>query len=328
MKQSIPTTMQAVALNRFGGTEVLENQRVPVPELGSGEVLLRLEVAGVGEWDAFEREGGYAEMLGSEPTFPYILGSEGAGYVAAVGEGVTTLRPGEAVYASSFLNPKGGFYAEYVAVDAAQIAPIPAGMTMEGAGVMSGVALTALRGLDDTLKLVPGETVAIVGASGGMGHLAVQLAQRLGARVVAVASGADGVALTERLGADLALDGRKDDVRAAIGTFSPEGLDAALLLAGGRAAEAARSSLRPGGRAAWPHGVEPEPEPHPESDLLPFNGGFDEALRSRFKRMTEDRPLEVHVAKSFALEQAAEAQRALKAHHLGKFALRIRNKHP
>ena len=130
-------------------------------------------------------------------------------------------------------------------------------------------AITALRGLDDTLGLKPGESLMIFGASGGIGHLAVQLAKRMGARVLAVASGDDGVALARRLGADAVVDGHKDDVAAAAREFAPDGLDAALLTAGGEAAEKALTALREGGRVAYPNGVEPEPQArsgrdHPE----------------------------------------------------------------
>ena len=86
MKRTTQSDMQAVALDQFGGPEALKLQTLPVPEVGPDEVLVRVESAGVGVWDPFEREGGYAEMLGIEPQFPYVLGSEGAGVVAAVGE--------------------------------------------------------------------------------------------------------------------------------------------------------------------------------------------------------------------------------------------------
>jgi NADPH:quinone reductase-like Zn-dependent oxidoreductase len=85
-------------------------------------------------------------------------------------------------------------------------------------------AMTALRGLDDTLALKPEESVMIFGASGGIGHLAVQLAKRMGARVFAVASGSDGVALVTRLGADAVVDGHKDDIVAAARQFAPTDL--------------------------------------------------------------------------------------------------------
>ena len=78
MKDEIRPTMRAVAIDRFGGPEVLKLRTLPVPEVGPGEVLIRVQTAGVGEWDPFEREGGYAEMLGIEPGFPYVLGSEGS----------------------------------------------------------------------------------------------------------------------------------------------------------------------------------------------------------------------------------------------------------
>ena len=101
----------------------------------------------------------------------------------------------------------------------------------------------------------------IFGASGGIGHLAVQFAKRMGARVFAVASGSDGVALVKRLGADVVIDGHKDDIVAAARQFAPNGFDAALITAGGPAADKALGAMRPGGRVAYPNGVEPTPEP-------------------------------------------------------------------
>ena len=118
-------TMRAVCIDRFGGPEALSLRTLPVPEIGPGEILIRVEFAGVGAWDPFEREGGYARMLGIEPRFPYILGSEGAGTIAAGGERVSRFEVGDRVYALGFLNPKGGFYAEYAAVDAGVVSPIP-----------------------------------------------------------------------------------------------------------------------------------------------------------------------------------------------------------
>src|SRR5207302_9547522 len=122
---------------------------------------------------------------------------------------------GDRVYALSLMNPKGGFYAEYVAVKAKDASPIPGNLTVEQAGVLPVDALTALCGLDDSLKLKAGESILIFGASGGIGHVAVQLAKRMGARVFAVASGADGASLVRRLGADEVVDGHKDDIAAA-----------------------------------------------------------------------------------------------------------------
>ena len=207
--------MKAAALDRFGGIETINLQTLPVPDIGPDEVLIRIESAGVGVWDAFEREGGFAKMFGVEPKFPYVLGSDGAGTVSSVGEQANRFKEGDRVYAAALINPKGGFYAQYIAVKSANVSHIPGKLTIEEAGVMPSDAMTALRGLDDMLCLKEGETLMIFGASGGIGHLAVQLAKRMGARVFAVASGDDGVALAKRLGAEFAINGRKDDVVAA-----------------------------------------------------------------------------------------------------------------
>lgn len=322
MKNDTQPTMRAVAMDRFGGPEVLELRDLPVPEVGPGEVLIRVQAAGVGQWDPFEREGGYAEMLGIEPAFPYVLGSEGAGVVVAVGGRVERFRPGDRVYAAGFLNPKGGFYAEYAAVDAGLVSRVPTDLSTGQAGAMSSVALTALRGLDDVLGVQPGESVAVVGASGGVGHVAVQLARRMGTRVLGVASGGDGVELVEALGTDAAVDGRAGGVAASARRFAPGGLDAALLAAGGDAAEEVLSAMRVGGRAAYPNGVQPAPRVGSGVQVRAYNGEPDAEIIGRLDRLIEQGPFDVHVARTFSLEEAQDAHRVLGGHYLGKLALR------
>ncbi|MBV8135095.1 MAG: NADP-dependent oxidoreductase [Deltaproteobacteria bacterium] len=319
--------MKAIALDRFGGLETMKLQMLPVPELGSNEVLIHVEWAGVGKWDPFEREGGFAREFGIEPKFPYVLGSDGAGTIAAVGDRVKEFKRGDRVYAFSFLNPKGGFYAEYAAVKADDVSRIPGELTTQQAGAMPVDAMTALRGLDDTLGLKPAESVVIFGASGGIGHLAVQLAKRMGARVFAIASGSDGVALVKRLGADAEVDGRKDDIAAAAHQFAPNGLDAALITAGGPTADKALTAMRAGGRVAYPNGVEPRPKPPFGIDAKSYDGMPDPQAIEKLNRLMESSGVpgtgmfEVHVARSFPLDQAAEAHRALDEHYLGKLVL-------
>jgi NADPH:quinone reductase len=327
MNQATEKTMKAIALDRFGGIETMKLQTLPVPEVGPDEVLIRIERAGVGKWDPFEREGGFAQLFGIEPKFPYVLGSDGAGIVAAVGEHVKGFAPGDRVYAFSLVNPKGGFYAEYAAVKADDVSPIPAKLTTEQAGAMPVDAMTALRGLDDTLGLKPGESVMIFGAGGGIGHLAVQLAKRMGGRVLAVASGSDGVALAKKLGADAVVDGRKDDIAAAARQFAPDGLDAALLTAGGSAADKALTAIHAGGRVAYPNGVEPIPNPPSGVEAKAYDGMPDPQAIEKLNRLIESPggpgtdAFEVHIARSFPLDQAAEAHRALEEHYLGKLVL-------
>lgn len=319
----VPSLMQAAVLRQFGGPENLKPETIRIPTPDPGEVLIKVEYAGVGEWDPFEREGGYAQMLGLEPQFPYMLGSEGAGTIAALGDGVDQFKHGDAVYAPAFLNPKGGFYAEYAAVPADLVSPLPAHLTAEQASAIAGVGLTALRGLQDVLALQPGESILILGASGGVGHLAVQIAKAMGARVLAAASEQDGLALAKQLGADAVIDGYNDDLLAAARSFAPAGLDAALLTAGGEAAEAALQALRPGGRAACPNGVQPAPQPRPEITLTGYNGEPDAQIVRRLHALITSAALTVHVSQVFPLKLAAEAHRALEKHTVGKIVLRV-----
>ena len=122
-----------------------------------------------------------------------------------------------------------GRLAEYGAVNAENVGRAPQKLSVEELAVMPSDAMTGLQGLADMLKMKAAETVMIFGASGGIGHLAVQLAKRLGARVFAVASGDDGVALAKNFGADAVVNGRKEDVVDAARQFAPNGIDAALL---------------------------------------------------------------------------------------------------
>ena len=313
-------TMQAAAIDQFGGP--ITPHTIPVPDVGPDEILIRIESAGVGAWDPFEAEGGFAKHYGGRASFPYVLGSDGAGTVEDVGRDVSGFQKGDRVYAFGLMNPKGGFYAQYAAVKADAASPIPGKLTVEQAGALPFDAMTALRGLDDTLRLKPGESVMIFGAGGGIGHLAVQLAKRMGARVFAVASGDDGVALAKRLGADLVVEGHRDDVAAAAMKFAPDGIDAALLTASGPAAERALSAVRDGGRVAFPNGVEPEPKARKGVTVKSYDGSPDPAAIKKLNRLIEQESFEVHVARTFPLDRADEAHRALDEHYLGKLALR------
>ncbi len=323
MSSSIPTTMKAVAIDRFGGIDVLSYRSVSVPQVGADEVLIRIEYAGIGVWDPIEREGIFAKMMGFTPTFPYVLGTEGAGEIAAVGANVKQLHVGQKVYSTVMMNAKGGFFAQYTAVKADMAWPIPGKLSVEDAAVMSVDAGTSLRGLDDTLHLKSGESVLIFGAGGGMGHLAVQLAQRMGARVFAVASGDDGVAMVKGLGVADVINGRKDDIVAAAKSFAPNGIDAALLTAGGPAAEKSITTLRPGGRIAYPNGVQPIPTAPAGMTIQAYNANVDPAMAVKINKLIDAGPFKVHIAKSFPLAQTAESQQFLEKHYLGKLSLKI-----
>jgi len=321
MKNQSHQTMRAVAIDEFGGIEKMKPRKLAVPEVAADEVLVRVDTAGVGVWDPFEREGGFAKEFGMRAHFPLVLGSDGAGTVEQVGDQVNRLKRGDRVYGINLMNPKGGFYAEYTVVKASNAAVIPQALSTRDAGVLAVDGITALDGLDKTLGLKAGESILILGASGGIGHLAVQLAKRMKARVLAVASGQDGVDFVKRLGADKVIDGHRDDILKAAREFAPKGLDAALLTAGGKAAEQAIAALREGGRAAYPNGVEAVPDAPDGVKVTSYNGEPDPKTFAKLNELIDGGPFEVHIARTFKLEEAAEAQRALDSHYLGKLAL-------
>lgn len=314
--------MRAAAIDRFGGPDEMKVKTLPIPEIADDEVLIRVVTAGVGVWDPWDREGRFAEMMGVEPRFPYVLGVDGAGTVAAVGDAVRHLREGDRVYAFAPLDSKSGFYAEYARAKAEDVARIPGRLSFDEAGVMAADAVTALCGLE-LLELQEGEKLLVFGASGGMGHLAVQLAKRMGVRVLAVASGDDGVALVHKLGADAAVDGHHGDVAAASKGLAPKGLDAALVTASGDGLADAMAALRDGARVAYPRGVSPPPEARPGVKVSPYDGRATHELLERLNRFIEAGDFRVEVARSFTLEEAPKAHRALEEHHLGKLALKI-----
>src|ERR1700760_4577600 len=318
----IPETMKAVALDRFGGPEVLTLHTLPVPDIGENDILIAVDTVGVGSWDADMREGW---SPGRRVHFPLILGTDGSGKVAARGALVRRFDVGDPVYAYRWDNPKGGFYAEFVAVDADVAAHKPHRLTLKQAGAIPVTGLTSLQGVDDVLHIRKGETVIIHGASGAVGTLAVQFAKLRGARVMGIASGADGAALVRQLGATEAVDGRRDDLAAATTKFAPKGIDAVLALADGAALDVCLRALRDGGRLAYPNGVEPEPKKRAGIEVIGYDGIAGPAEFERLDRAVEAAKLNVIIDAEYMLEDAAKAHQRLAAGHvIGKIVLRYR----
>ena len=314
--------MRAAAIDRFGRPQVLTLHRLPVPSIGANEVLIGVDTAGVASWDADMRTGWWPG--GRRPPFPLVLGTDGSGIVAAVGTRVKRFVVGDLVYGYGFANPQGGFYAQYVAVAAENVAVIPDALDLRRAGALAAVGLTALQGIDDALRLRRGETVIVHGASGGVGSLAVQFAKLRGARVLASASGDDGVALAKRLGADAAVDGRHEDIAGAAKAFAPSGVDAVLALAGGAGLRQCLDALRAGGRVAYPNGVEPAPRKRRGIKLTSYDGKGGVSNFQRLSRAVDAGHLQVPIDSSYPLAQAAKAhERLAEGHVLGKIVLRV-----
>jgi NADPH:quinone reductase-like Zn-dependent oxidoreductase len=261
-------------------------------------------------------------MSGEKPRFPYVLGADGSGTIVELGKSVKRFREGDKVYGYNGLSAKNGFYAEYTVLKADDIALLPDGLSLESGGAMPTDAITALCGLE-ILGLQPGDNIVIFGASGGIGHLAVQIAKRMEARVFAVASGNDGVALVRKLGADAAVDGHTGEVGTAASVFAPEGIDAALVTASGDGLNDVLNALRAGARVAYPRGVEPEPQRRAGVNLHAYDGRATPELFERLNRWIEAGPFTVCVASTYPLDRAAVAHRALDRHHLGKLALKV-----
>ena len=313
-----PKTMQAVAIDSYGGKELLKLRELPIPEMSSTEVLIKVEAAGVGVWDAIVREGFMKDV--APAAFPLVLGGDGSGTIAAVGADVQGFRLGDQVYGYAFLSPKGGFYADDVVLPTDQVALVPKGLTMEQAGALAVPGLTALHGLTDALKLKAGDRLLIFGV-GSVGHPAVQLAKRLDIRVLAVASGKDGVTLARAAGADEVVDGKGGDLAAAMHRFAPDGLDAVLATVNGKGLDTAIAAIRQGGRVAYPNGVQPEPKGGPGVEAVGYSGTPDRQTFDRLNALIEAGPFSVHIAQRFPLSEAVQAHAAMEEHHLGRMVL-------
>jgi NADPH2:quinone reductase len=184
--------MKAIQVKQPGGPEAMELVELPVPQPKANEAVVKLAASGVNFIDVYIREGRYK----SPP--PFVLGQEGAGVVNAVGASVTTVKNGDRVAWTGLM----GSYAEYAAVPADRLVPIPDGVTDQQAGAAMLQGMTAHYLSHDTYPLKRGETALVHAAAGGVGLLLVQMAHHIGARVIATVSTDDKARLAREAGAD------------------------------------------------------------------------------------------------------------------------------
>lgn len=203
MTQALPATMRAIEISAPGGPGVLRPVAAPVPEPGPGQMLIKVEWAGVNRPDALQRAGAYAPPPGASP----LPGLEAAGTVAALGPGVTGWQVGDQVCA---LLPGGG-YAEYVVTPAAHALPVPDGLTLREAACLPETCFTVWSNVVMRGGLRAGERFLVHGGSSGIGTTAIQIAKALGARVFATAGADEKCAACTALGAERAINYRAED---------------------------------------------------------------------------------------------------------------------
>ncbi len=210
--------MKAIVVREFGRPEVMKVEEGSDLEPSNGEVVVKIEAAGVNPVDTYIRGGQHT----IKPSLPYTPGKDGAGVVEAIGTGVKNIKPGDRVYTADSIT---GTYAEYALCREDQVVKLPDNVSFEqGAGVFTPYA-TAYRALFQKAQLIPGEKVLVHGASGAVGIGAVQWAKRAGAIVIGSASSDEGMRLAQDEGADHVFDHSDPEHYEAINDATHGGVD-------------------------------------------------------------------------------------------------------
>ena len=323
--------MKAIQCVEWGDPDKLVVSELPLPEPGAAHVRIRIAAAGVNFPDALIVQKKYQ----LQPTLPFIPGTEVAGSVDALGEGVARLKVGDRVIA--FVGV--GAFAEYVCAPAALAIRIPDGVSDDVAAAFTLTYATSHHALFDRAQLKAGETLLVLGAGGGVGLAAVELGKIAGAHVIAAASGAEKLAAAKAHGADDVIDYSSVDLRAAIKELtSGSGVDVIYDPVGGPATEAAVRSLAWRGRLLVVGFAQGEIPQIPANLLLlkgasavgVFWGDFAKrepkanfAMLKELFAGLEQGKLKPHVSRAFPLSETPRALEALLARNVvGKLVIR------
>jgi NADPH:quinone reductase-like Zn-dependent oxidoreductase len=253
--------MKAVVINEFGGKDKLTLADLPTPEPAEGEVLVRIRAAGVNPVDWKIREGWLKDLFPHE--FPLIQGWDLAGVIEDTGHSVKRLAKGDKIFAYA-RRPviQKGTYAEYTAIPESYVTRSPDSLSFEESASIPLAALTAYQAIYDAVKLREGQSILIVGASGGVGGFAVQFANLIGARVTAIASEKNHAYLHD-LGAENTVCYTKDDYDKQIQRIYPSGADVVFDLIGGDTLKSAVNCVKADGKIV---SITEDPHPHRPSD--------------------------------------------------------------
>jgi NADPH:quinone reductase-like Zn-dependent oxidoreductase len=316
-----PGTMRAIVEHRYGTEpeDVLGLERIARPAIGDDEVLVRVRAAGVdrGTWHLMAGLPKLARIIGfglRAPKTP-VPGLDVAGTVEAVGKNVTGLEPGDEVFGTA----SSGSFAEYAVVKAAKLAPKPANLTFEQAAAVPVSATTALQAVRDKARVRAGQRVLIVGASGGVGSFAVQIAKALGAEVTGVASTAK-LPMVKAIGADHVIDYTREDFADGRRRY-----DVIIDIGGNRRISHLRRALTPKGTlvltggedgGAWLGGIERNVRAHLLSVFVGQKLGAFIARQRRddlivLRDMIESGAITPAIERTYPLAEAAAAIRHL-----------------
>jgi NADPH:quinone reductase-like Zn-dependent oxidoreductase len=321
--------MKAVRLHKHGAPDVLSYEDVEMPQPGPGQILIKVEAAAVNYADLMRRRN---DPYPFPTPLPFTPGSEVAGTVEALGEGVTSPPVGTPVFALVGADGSSG-YAQYAVAHAPQVIPIPPGLSLETASGLFVAGTTAALILTEVARVQAGETVLVQAAAGGVGSYAVQLAKHLGATVIAAASTAEKRKHAASLGADHTLDYAQADWPDRVRELTAgRGVDVLLEMTGGPALDQGLSVLAPFGRAVVYGTASSAPaqlsdqtfrhvfySPALNQSLIAFNVGLWFGLRperavNAFQwliGLVMSNRVNVHIGRVLPLTQAAEAHRLI-----------------
>jgi NADPH:quinone reductase-like Zn-dependent oxidoreductase len=305
--------MKAVRVHKFGGPDVLVIDELPIPSPGPGELLVRVDAAGVGPWDALIREG----KSKVSPPPPLTLGSDLSGVVDGLGPGVVEFKVGDQVYGvtnSQFC----GAYAEYALASAAMIAQKPQRLTHIEAASVPVVAVTAWQMLFDYAQVTAGQRILVLGAAGNVGAYVVQLGARGKLHVIA-AGGSEDTEYVQSLGAETVIDIRTGRLENSVAP-----VDAVIDTVGGDTRDRSFSTLKPGGILVSSVSTDPLPK---RSDVRTvfFYVDVTTATLDNIRRLVDGGELVTHVGTVLPLEKARTAHEMLAGapHKRGKIVLSV-----
>lgn len=315
--------MQAVRAHSFGDPDVLVLEEVPDPEPGPGQVLIRLEAAGINPVDTYIRSGSYGRL----PVLPYIPGSDGAGTVIAVGSGTTKFRTGHRVYVAG-----APTYCGLTVADEDHVWPLPINLTFEQGAAIGVPYLTAYRAIHFVGRGRPGDRVLVHGASGGVGVAAMQIGGIHGMHMVGTAGTEEGLSMVENLGFGPAF--HHDQLEEAFERTGGNGFDLVLEMAAHLSLGRVLPFLARGGKVVVigsrsPVEINPRDLMEREASvvgMMRHGGGKDDIARMHLglRAGFASGHLSPVIGRRFPLAQAADAHRAvLEPGALGKIVLTI-----